>query len=171
MNDATNINQDSGEYEYYTPLSIIEAARRVLGTIDLDPATSMEGNLRIHASKYYTIKDDGLSQVWEGKVWMNHPFSRAGNLLWTQKLIGAYRSGKVHEAICITYAATSEAWFRPLLEYAQCFLYPRTNYYLIDGTKKQGVTKGSVVTYMGMNSLLFAKEFKDLGTTKIKLIV
>lgn len=34
------INQDSGDVEYYTPTEITEAARRVMGGIDLDPFSS-----------------------------------------------------------------------------------------------------------------------------------
>ena len=32
-NNATLINQDSGNFEYYTPLFIVEAARFVLGVL------------------------------------------------------------------------------------------------------------------------------------------
>ena len=36
VNNATLINQTSGKVEYYTPADIVEAARRVMGSIDLD---------------------------------------------------------------------------------------------------------------------------------------
>ena len=48
-NSATLINQDSGNFEYYTPPFIVEAARAVLGTIDLDPASSRQANLVVRA--------------------------------------------------------------------------------------------------------------------------
>ena len=43
-NAATLINQTSGKVEYYTPADIVEAARRVMGSIDLDPASSPAAN-------------------------------------------------------------------------------------------------------------------------------
>lgn len=46
MNSAQLINQDSGDVEYYTPAQIVEAARVVLGGIDLDPASSEAVNNR-----------------------------------------------------------------------------------------------------------------------------
>src|SRR5687767_5219509 len=70
------INQDSGDTEYYTPEFIIEAARRVMGAIDLDPASSKEANKRVKAARYFTKKDNGLSHLWYGRVFMNHPFSK-----------------------------------------------------------------------------------------------
>ena len=104
MNSAQLINQDSGNYEWYTPVEIVDMAREVMGGIE--------------------------------------------------------------QACCITFAATSEAWFRPLLNYPQCFIHGRTNYYLPDGTKKRGVTKGSVVTYLGDNVEKFTEVFTRIGTVK-----
>ena len=45
------INQTSGDVEYYTPPAIIEAARLVMGTIDLDPASSETANERVRAGQ------------------------------------------------------------------------------------------------------------------------
>jgi hypothetical protein len=148
MNNAQLINQDSGDFEYYTPAEIILAARALMGGIDLDPASSEIANETIGATQIFTIADDGLSRSWHGRVWMNHPFSRTGNKLWVNKLVAEWEAGRVQQACCITYAATSEAWFRPLMAFPQCFLSPRTNYRRPDGKIARGVSKGSVVTYL-----------------------
>ena len=162
-NRATLINQDSGNFEYYTPPFIVEAARAVLGTIDLDPASSRQANLVVRARNYYTLFDDGLAQPWHDNVWMNHPFGRERNPIWIIKLCTEYTSGNANAACCITFAATSERWFQPLFDYPLCFLHPRTNYLLPDGSLKRGVTKGSVVAYLGSNISGFIKEFEQLG--------
>ena len=64
---------------------------------------------------------------------------------------------------CITFASTSERWFQPLFAYPLCFLHPRTNYLLPDGSPKRGVTKGSVVAYLGDNVGGFIEAFGPLG--------
>lgn len=163
MNAAQYINQTSGKTEYYTPVEIVEAARRTMGSIDLDPASSTKANQIVGATRYFTEADDGLAQVWSGNVWMNHPFGRESNPLWINKLIHAFRNGQVTQACCITFAATSERWFGPLYRFPLCFLTPRTNYRLEDGSLLKGVPKGSVVAYMGPNVRRFGREFDRLG--------
>lgn len=191
MTPAQLINQTSGACEYFSPQPIIKAARAVMGGIDLDPASSAQANKRIGASRFFGLQFegswfDGMAEKWSGRVWMNHPFGRAekacslschkehehhdrdwhGNAAWINKLVSEFESGRVTGACCITYACTSEAWFRPLLQCVQCFLVPRTNYLLPDGTVKKGVTKGSVVTYFGSDPDKFAAAFADLGIVK-----
>lgn len=197
MNNSQLINQTSGEVEYYTPPNIVEAAREVLGGFDLDPASSTNANKVIRARAYYTASYlDGMLTPWGAQahpntVWLNHPFGRAedacpvgcqkkhahhnfpyyGNKKWIQKLMDEYAAGRVKAAICITYACTSEKWFEPLLDYPQCFLHGRTNYYLPDGTIKKGVTKGSVLTLLARDKhdlLRFTALFSKMGTIKIK---
>ena len=166
MNNAQLINQDSGDYEYYTPIEIVEAARIVMGSIDLDPFSSHEANKNIKAVKYYS--DNGLIGAWKGNIWMNHPFSRVMNPLCINKLITEYVKKNLKQSCNITFAATPEKWFQPLLEFPQCYLSPRTNYYLPDGTLKRGVTKGSVVTYLGDNVDTFIEVFDGkFGKVKI----
>lgn len=194
------INQTSGGVEYFTPPEIIAAARRMLGWIELDPASCPAANVTVRAGRFFTREDDGLAQPWHGRVWMNHPFHagwkacgpkcrrkscrkrgrKAGsrsslhitrdipsNADWINKLEAEFCEGRVSEALCITFAATSERWFQPLLARPQCFLYPRTNYYAPDGTLKKGITKGSVVTYYGLRERRFAKVFGALGWVKV----
>lgn len=160
------INQTSGITEYYTPEFIIEAARRVMGFINLDPASSERANERVKARRFFTPKEDGLAQEWPGNVWLNHPFGRISNPAWIDKAVNEFQFGNADVLMSITFASTSEAWFQPLLNYPQCFLCPRTNYLLPDGSVKRGVTKGSVVTYMGVADDLFAKVFSPFGKVK-----
>lgn len=191
MTNAQLINQTSGDVEYYTPPEIICAAWQTMGRIDLDPASSEVANRGIGAKCFFTRQIDGLSLPWHGNIFMNHPFGRAeaacaspcpkqqvwtnhkchdypfhGNAAWINKLINEFLEGRVQQACCLTFACTSEAWFQPLLSHIQCFLCPRTNYYLPDGTIKRGVTKGSVVTYLGPNVHAFRAAFSSLGTVK-----
>lgn len=98
-----------------------------------------------------------------------------GNADCVHRLIEAYAAGAVAQACMITFAATSEEWFRPLLKYPQCFLHGRTNYRKADGSILKGVTKGSVVTFLpprddsepGEFMYYFSREFARLGTAKI----
>jgi hypothetical protein len=191
-NNAQLINQTSGIVEYHSPPDIIEAARRTMGRIDLDPASSPTANQIVRATNFFAAEMDGLSRNWFGNVWMNHPFGKAekactpgcskaicqtrghllrdhpGNADWVNHLLAEYGAGNTLQACCITYACTSEAWFQPLMDYPQCYLCPRTNYLLADGTNLQGVTKGSVVTYLGPNVERFAHEFGRLGAIMVR---
>lgn len=48
------VNQTSGNTEWYSPPELVEAARRVMGGIDLDPASSRAANEAIvKATKYF----------------------------------------------------------------------------------------------------------------------
>ena len=171
MNNGKLINQDSGEQEYYTPDFIVEACRKTMGSIDLDPFSSAKANLTVGAKRYFTKDDDGFSKDWFGKVFVNHPFSRENNKKIFHKAIQECSKGNADCVMLITYASTSEAWFRPSLDFPQCYLYGRTNYYLPDGTVKRSVTKGSCITLIsdGYNSYVhkFSEAFKTLGKVKV----
>lgn len=163
------INQNSGNVEWFTPTEIIEAARKCLGVIELDPFSCAQANLTVKAERFFTQEDDGFDQPWAGKrVWCNHPFSRENNARIAKKVNWEYLKNAT--IVMITFAATSEKWFQPLLKYPQCFLHGRTNYLDKNGNKVKGVTKGSVVTYLGANEEYFYQAFEDLGTIKIPYV-
>ena len=50
--------------EWGTPQSIIDAARTVLGGIDLDPASTYHFNQRVQARTYFSAACDGLTKAW-----------------------------------------------------------------------------------------------------------
>ncbi|WP_299142426.1 hypothetical protein [uncultured Vibrio sp.] len=89
------------------------------------------------------------------------------NMDWIKKLISEYEAGNVKEAICITFANTSEAWFRELLKYPQCMPNRRVQYRKPNGELNNNVTKGSAITYLGSNLDGFISAFKELGTIKV----
>lgn len=161
------ILQDSGNTEHYTPPHIIEAARKAMGGIDLDPASCATANAVVKARKFYTVADDGLAQPWNGRIWLNWPYSRKGNPAWVSKLMREYKEGRVQQACCICYASTSERWFHHLLKLPQCFLFARTRFIGSDGKVQPAPTKGCVVTYFGANVQGFAGAFQGLGEVKV----
>jgi hypothetical protein len=59
--------------DYYTPPFIFEA----LGLrYDIDVCSPPEGSPWIPADRFLSIIDDGLETPWEGRVWMNPPYSK-----------------------------------------------------------------------------------------------
>lgn len=60
--------------DYYTPAWVFE---RMGISFDLDVCSPPGGVPWIPAARYFTQADDGLVQPWEGRVWMNPPYSQA----------------------------------------------------------------------------------------------
>lgn len=58
----------------FTLRSTLEWCKRAAGVdaFDLDVAACAEAYC---APRYYTVKDDGLRQPWDGRVWCNPPYS------------------------------------------------------------------------------------------------
>lgn len=57
--------------EWYTPSAYVEAAREVMGGIDLDPMSHTEANLTVKATRFYTEAENGLSLPLYGRVFYN----------------------------------------------------------------------------------------------------
>jgi hypothetical protein len=67
------VQHSSKTNEHYTPREYIEAARELMGSIDLDPASCAEANETVKAAKWYGKREDGLSMNWAGNIWLNPP--------------------------------------------------------------------------------------------------
>lgn len=113
------IQQDSGVSEWYTPSPIIEAARRVMRGIDLDPASSAAANETVRAAAFFSLADDGLTRSWGGRVWLNPPF--AENARFIAKLVAEYEAGNVTEACCLTFASLDTEWARLLMRFPRWY--------------------------------------------------
>lgn len=108
---ALNAITSSESNEWYTPARYIEAAREVLGGIELDPASCAEAQETVKADRYFTLSKvstgndardnltavqcDGLTTPWVARsAFVNSPYGtrdgKSNQLLWSRKLVAAY---------------------------------------------------------------------------------
>lgn len=162
--------QMSESNEWYTPQDYIEAARRVLGAIDLDPASNPFANQTVKASRFFTIIDDGLKQQWRGRVWLNPPYGRdsgeSNQAIWSARLIEEYEAGRVTEAVLLINAVTDRVWFQPLWNYPICFTDHRIKFYDPSG-EAGSPTHGNALVYFGSNKQQFVDEFTRFGAVVV----
>lgn len=111
--------------EWLTPPEIL----RELGPFDLDPCSPIERPWPT-AQRHLTVLDDGLSQPWVGRVWLNPPYG-AQIGLWMRKM-AHHRHG-----IALTFARTETAWFHESVWSAAhllVFLTGRLTFHRPDGS-------------------------------------
>lgn len=148
--------------EWYTPAPYVEAARRIMGGFDLDPASNDIANETIKATAYYTAETNGLDKEWRGRVWLNPPY---GPLMpkFITRLEEHYQEGKVTEAVAVVNAnSLITLWFTPLWKYIMCFPARRINFNTPDGAINSS-THGTVFVYLGPQERRFYDEFKPFG--------
>ena len=147
--------------EWYTPPAIVDAARDVMGGIDLDPATCAQAQAWIQADQFYTER--GLEQPWKGRLFVNPPYGRTGNKRrWSQHLIAAHDSGSVTAAVLVVTAAMNDLWFNPLLAYPICFPKGRVKF-ISASPSKQSPGHSTAVVYLGKDEQAFVDRFQVFG--------
>lgn len=156
--------EGTGENEWYTPSQYIEAARKVMGGIDLDPATGPKAQEWIQAATFYTRADDGLMKPWAGKVWLNPPYSQPEIFQFCEKLVAELSAGNVTEAVLLTHNYTDTAWFHLAESIAAliCFTRGRIKFVNEDG-EECAPTQGQAFFYYGENAERFREVFHDFG--------
>ena len=114
--------------EWLTPPEIIKA----LGEFDLDPCTPIEMPWQT-AKTRYTVKDNGLSKDWAGRVWLNPPYG-AQVALWLQRLADH------GDGIALIFARTETVWFQQFVfGYANALLFVanRIRFHRVDGVRSR----------------------------------
>lgn len=121
----------AGTVEWLTPPSIIAA----LGPFDLDPCAP-ESQPYPTAARTFTRRDNGLLLAWEGRVWLNPPYTNGAIALWLARLAGHEEGGTA-----LIFARTeTDAFFAHVWERAAALLFMRgrINFHYPDGTRASG---------------------------------
>ena len=160
-----HVSHNSGENEWYTPAPIIAAARAVMGGIDLDPASSAQANETVQATTFYSIEDDGLNKEWQGRVWMNPPYS--GSLIG--RVVDKILSEPIEEACVLVNNATETKWAQALLgaSTAFCFFASRVRYLAPDGIKNTPL-QGQMLCGLHVDAARFKEIFGEHGLVGMK---
>lgn len=112
--------------EWLTPPEIL----RALGPFDLDPCSPVNRPWPT-ASDHYTVQEDGLSQPWRGRVWMNPPYG-SESARWLQRLAD-HGNG-----VALIFARTETAmffdWVWPRAD-ALLFVQGRIHFHYVDGRR------------------------------------
>lgn len=158
----------SASNEYYTPLPILDAARELLGAIDLDPASSEDANRTVRAARYYAQDEDGLAQPWAGRVWLNPPYGIEGGesnqARWSRRLLAEYAAGAVTEALLLVNAVPGNRWFVPLKRHAICFPDERVRFsHPLRPSERSQPTQSNAIVYLGPQVARFAAIFERFG--------
>ena len=181
MKQSMSILVSSESVEWYTPPEYIEAARRVMGSIDLDPASSAIANKIVGADKYITRQENGLELRWNGNVWLNSPYGKTGNKsnqdIWTKYLLHEYMIGNVKNAIVITNAAPGYHWWDDLFAIwpgPMCITRGRIKfikeewmfsdgYFEYPQARDNRAKRASCFWHLGPTHKMFKEVFNDIG--------
>ena len=155
---------NTGNNEWYTPAKYVELARKVLGSIDLDPASHPVAQQTVQAARFFTEADNGLAKPWRGRVFCNPPYSKGLITPFVDKLLSEIASGNVREAILLTHNHSDTRWFQAVLGQARrvCFTAGRLNFYG-PNSEIAAPVQGQTFHYFGTNADKFEEVFSAIG--------
>ncbi len=171
----SNAQHSSKSNEWFTPPDIVEAARVVLGTIDLDPATCSRANETIQAKRIITA--DSLAQDWADtrpvSIFLNSPGGKVGKqsqaVLFWQKLQDLRVAGDLKHAIVICFSMeifqTSQQCAHSVVDFPLCIPGKRLKYSAPEG-KPRSPTHASAIVYVPGpfdSTEVFVANFKKFG--------
>ena len=113
--------------EWYTPPHVFDA----LGLeFDLDPCSPPGGLDWVPARRFVALPDDGLSEPWEGRVWVNPPYG-PHTREWLRRL-AAHGDG-----VALVFARTETRWWHEVVPSASavCFVEGRLRF--VPGHREQ----------------------------------
>jgi len=159
--------------DWHTPVEFIEAARKVMGSIDLDPFSSVQANSRVNAAHFFTQADDAFETSWARHdirtVWMNPPYSKGLAGQAVQRFIEQYDYGAFEQAIVLMNAGTDTAWYHDMINRAAvvtCLTKGRISFEDAGGKASSGNTKGQVFFYIGKRVQKFRQIFRQFGAVQ-----
>ncbi len=166
IEDIPHVAKNTGVSEWFTPLEYIDAAKKTMGSIDIDPASCKQANdYYVKAEKYFDLEIDGLKQIWNGNVWMNPPYAQPGIVHFSKTLVKKYLSNEIYQACVLVNNATDTNWFQIMLFHCQsvCFVNKRIRFLDVNGNPGAPL-QGQAILYFGNNKHKFKDNFSKFGT-------
>lgn len=162
---TAHVSNNSGENEWYTPKPLLDAARKTMGSIDLDPASSEIANKTVCAEYFFTKDNNGLKQEWFGNVWLNPPYAQPLIDDFSEALVQKFMTGEFGQACVLVNNATETAWFQRMLDRCSgvCFLKGRVKFLDMVGNSTGAPLQGQAVLYFGEYFGEFDAAFAGLG--------
>lgn len=142
--------------DWYTPRWIFNL---LAVQFDLDPCQPEGGLPWIPAKRHFTVHDDGLTQPWEGRVWLNPPYGN-GIGAWLERM-HCHRDG-----IALVFARTDCAWYHDYVAKADAVLFLRGRVKFTDGlgvTRSAGPGCGSMLVAWGAENVAALEALSGYG--------
>ncbi len=106
----------AGIQRYKTPGWLFDLLNQEFGPFTLDPCAEP---WNAQCEKYFTEREDGLSQSWAGEtVYLNPPFSNTGP--WVEKALRHAERGEA-KTVCLLPVNTDNAWFHDMASLGQVY--------------------------------------------------
>lgn len=153
-----------------TPPHIIESARKVMGSIDVDPASNDKAQQTVKAGVHYTEGNSGLDHRWIGNVWLNPPYGRGLAKPFINWLVDNFKcEGKTNQAIVLLNTVYTSQWWRDseIAEHVSAICLPDHRIAFINpdtGESEKGNDRDQIIVYLGDSPDKFCEEFNQYGT-------
>ena len=117
--------------EWPTPQWLVDQLAAEFGPFDTDPAATRSN---AKAPLFYTQEDDGLSQPWKGRVWLNPPYGRTIGL-WMARARDQVADRVADRVVCVVPARVDTRWWRDSVAAASLVRFWPGRIAFADGTQ------------------------------------
>lgn len=167
MNQQMSVLVSAENESWLTPPTIIARIKNVLGTIELDPASSLVANKIVGAERIFTIEDDSLTKDWVANtIFLNPPFGKVSNKsqagIFAEYAIDQYKQSNFKEGIILIHARFGYNWYNDLLDRLVSATLKERIRFVNPQTMKIGAQAKTAQTlfYLGAEPNKFIEEFK-----------
>jgi len=160
---AYTTGSDTDRDFYGTPQPWIDLCRKVMGGIELDPASCQEANDRVvKADRFFNEEQDALTQSWKCEtLFLNPPYSSVLTNRFATKFLEEWQAGKIRQAIILINNSTETKAFGMFDQGSIRHAYPRSRIQFIstEGRSKNQNSRGQTFFYCGPRKKRFENVF------------